>query len=203
MLWWYAKCLHDNNLKDHYILPSTGYDFQLRYVPYKEMSTIIEIVKKQFPKANILPHHSYDFMSDPRIDQHKSKIIREKRFKDLIDTNKIEIYINATTESPPIEDGDFGGITRNRNNEIFISDNISKNSALKNVNKKFLEYQYKKYNLMNSLYPLTHSCINPDYYGNPCKYCDWCREKYWAFGMYDRKQQKSDNYFAERVLKYA
>ena len=42
---------------------------------------------------------------------------------------------------------------------------------------------------MKELFPITASCVGyakeTDYFTKPCKVCWWCREKKWAFGMYD------------------
>jgi 7-cyano-7-deazaguanine synthase in queuosine biosynthesis len=55
-----------------------------------------------------------------------------------------------------------------------------------NVDKKFIAFQYQKYNLMNIIFPLTESCIEDKKdQPFPCKKCFWCEEKYWAFGSYD------------------
>lgn len=50
------------------------------------------------------------------------------------------------------------------------------------VDKKFIAYQYKKYDIMD-LSNLTGSCISDD--TTPCKTCFWCRERFWAFKSYD------------------
>ena len=57
------------------------------------------------------------------------------------------------------------------------------------VDKRFVADMYHKYNLMFELFPITSSCVEyaekTDYFTKPCKECWWCREKKWAFGMYD------------------
>lgn len=40
---------------------------------------------------------------------------------------------------------------------------------------------YSELNLMESLFPLTFSCINSTD-GNHCNSCWWCKERVWAFG---------------------
>ena len=49
--------------------------------------------------------------------------------------------------------------------------------------KKYVAELYKKYNLMDNLFPITVSCIN-DLPIGACKKCWWCKERYWAFGRY-------------------
>ena len=57
------------------------------------------------------------------------------------------------------------------------------------VNKKFVSDMYHRYNLMDELFPITASCVayakKTNHFSEPCKECWWCREKKWAFGMYD------------------
>ena len=42
---------------------------------------------------------------------------------------------------------------------------------------------------MDELFPITASCVayakKTNHFSEPCKECWWCREKKWAFGMYD------------------
>ena len=61
-----------------------------------------------------------------------------------------------------------------------------------NVNKKFIAEQYKKFNLLDDLLPLTRSCENrpakpviiDQFETEPCGKCWWCLEKKWAFGHF-------------------
>lgn len=54
-----------------------------------------------------------------------------------------------------------------------------------NVDKKFVADVYKQHDLMETLYPLTSSCVGSeeetDYFSKPCGKCFWCKEKEWAF----------------------
>ena len=58
-----------------------------------------------------------------------------------------------------------------------------------NVDKKFIAELYKQENLMETLFPLTESCIgfssDTNGFSEPCRQCFWCVERYWAFGCYD------------------
>lgn len=62
------------------------------------------------------------------------------------------------------------------------------------VDKRFVADMYRKYNLMETIYPLTKSCTNSDKiltenFTKPCKKCWWCAEKKWAFGLYDGEKE--------------
>jgi len=59
--------------------------------------------------------------------------------------------------------------------------------AYANVDKKFVAGVYKDYNLMETLYPLTRSCVGTarqtDNFAWECHKCFWCHEKKWAFDL--------------------
>ena len=56
-----------------------------------------------------------------------------------------------------------------------------------NVDKKLVADIYKTHNLMNTLFPLTRSCVGreeeTDNYTKECHKCFWCYEKRWAFDL--------------------
>lgn len=56
-----------------------------------------------------------------------------------------------------------------------------------NVDKKFVAGVYKDNNLMETLFPLTRSCIGTakqtDNFTRECRQCFWCHEKKWAFDL--------------------
>ena len=57
-----------------------------------------------------------------------------------------------------------------------------------NVDKKYIYEQYVKHKLLDTLEPLTWSCIayaeDTNFFTEPCKRCYWCKEKHWGFGKY-------------------
>lgn len=56
-----------------------------------------------------------------------------------------------------------------------------------NVDKKFVAGVYKDNNLMETLFPLTRSCVGTarqtDNFTRECHQCFWCYEKKWAFDL--------------------
>lgn len=56
-----------------------------------------------------------------------------------------------------------------------------------NVDKKFVAGVYKENNLMDTLFPLTRSCVGrpkeTDNFTKECHRCFWCYEKAWAFNL--------------------
>jgi hypothetical protein len=56
-----------------------------------------------------------------------------------------------------------------------------------NVDKKFVAGVYKENGLMDTLFPLTGSCVGTakqtDNFTKECRQCFWCHEKKWAFDL--------------------
>lgn len=189
--WYMAKCLHDNNLKDHYILPYTGVQYEMRFQPITEMELLYKIITESFPKANILPHHTVDFFAAK--DYINSKAASDAKWEEmynirdtLYEKNLIDTHVTSACMAPPIEEIDLNEITFMRNKDKLLKENTGHSSAWRLVDKKFIAYQYKKFGLLDTIFPLTSSCVNPDYDGIPCRECAWCKEKNWSFGMIDR-----------------
>jgi len=61
------------------------------------------------------------------------------------------------------------------------------------VDKKFTAEMYDLYGVRDTLFPVTRSCIEKfsrsEGWSKPCKLCWWCKERYWAFGEYDRERR--------------
>jgi hypothetical protein len=186
--WYMAKLMHDYDMKECTLLPVTGYEYIMNYVPYKETEEIYKIIRESFPRANILPRYTYDFMDDLVGEKSKWKYWEhEKPF--VKEKYNISWFVNSNCASPLFEKVDWEPrkITEDRKVGKRLLTNTKLKSAWRLVDKKFIAYQYNKFNLMDTIFPLTASCVNPDDNGDPCKCCWWCREKHWAFGYYDRK----------------
>ena len=56
-----------------------------------------------------------------------------------------------------------------------------------NVNKKFVAGVFQEHNLMETLFPMTRSCVGTarktDNFKHVCNNCFWCAEKAWAFDL--------------------
>lgn len=114
------------------------------------------------------------------------------------------VRIDGMTRNPPTEDmiklGFYDKAERRRDQELpkiqeyrtaktvsqlDISNNIYQLYA--NVNKKFVAGVYKENNLMDTLFPLTRSCVGTarqtDNFTRECHQCFWCYEKKWAFDL--------------------
>lgn len=188
--WYMAKLMHEYDLNDYTLLPVTGYEYIMKYVPYRETEEIYKIIRETFPKANILPRYTYDFLDD--LKGEKSKWKYWEAVKPYVKSKyNIPGFVNSNCASPLYENVNWEprGITEDRKVENRLAKNTKLKSAWRLVDKKFIAYQYEKFGLMDTIYPLTASCVSPTDNGDPCKKCWWCKEKYWAFGYYDRKMK--------------
>lgn len=107
--------------------------------------------------------------------------------------NQCDIFLTGSTANPPysaFKDNSGKRINeRDRyRNVLFKKEEVSKDRMyyrpFSNVDKRFIAELYYKYDLINSLFPLTLSCIETTDTKH-CKQCWWCKERFWAFGRYD------------------
>jgi len=182
VLYWLAKCIHENKLSNT-ILPMTGYETVGKYQPYNEIKSILSFVDNEFPNANMLDSYVYYYAPWRTANKFES----EGHKKKFVESGLIDHYINGVVAGPLFEDIYFGD-TISVDRDLKHRDKAvgKRRGPFQQVDKKFIAYQYKKYNLMDSLYPHTVSCIAPKKNGDPCQRCWWCKERYWAFSSYDR-----------------
>jgi hypothetical protein len=198
VIYWLAHCIDSLNLHEtHSILPICGINLNFPYDNQKELSEINFIIRNMFPKVTILDNYKFEYYKDLDISERKMHWHLPHR-KKLTDSGIVDITITGKTSGPLFEKKNFGFITKTRSPELFIKikeENLVDDAGhlldhsgpFYNVDKKFIAYQYHKFNLMKNLYPLTRSCVTPlGNTGRACKTCDWCKEKYWAFSTYDR-----------------
>ena len=108
----------------------------------------------------------------------------------------LELYpdalpVTAMTKNPPldimIKEG-FDHLAESRRTYTNPRPEWGKNyQPYVNVDKKFVAGVFEENNLMDSLFPLTGSCIGTaeqtDYFQKECHQCFWCYEKKWAFNL--------------------
>ena len=98
-------------------------------------------------------------------------------------------FMTGMTSNPPVEEqkkyGFFEKAERRRDVKNLEPWLHRMYQPYINVDKKFVAGIYKTYDLMETLYPYTSSCVGlPDatnHYTEPCGECFWCHEKKWAF----------------------
>ena len=195
-------------LSDKTFYPFSGYDTRRPDSIFYAME-VYQFIKDSYPNVNIMPHHTFkytspkggapmqttkewDWKKDP-----KSVLHHEAEMK-YWNIHKYDFTLVGMTANPPEEpikkfkmDVDTGhGVIeprRHKNRDEFLM------SSTRHVyrpfvkhDKSYVKMMYKKYNVLDKLYPLTASCIGfpheTDNGQKPCRNCVWCKERLWAFG---------------------
>ena len=204
-LWYMAKCINDNQLWDFQLIPLHGHDTARVADSRVAANAVVDYVKNYFPKVDI--HDNYIFQ------YHKDKNSKDKgQYHDPI-KNKlkedeiIHITVNSYTANPPVKDMSDNGFyhMRDCNRDDPVATFTSEFNAgvhgkrygsntksffdthrpLSMVDKKFIANFYNQFNIMDLFYKTVSCTSGYDDEIVPCKKCFWCKEKYWAFGMYD------------------
>lgn len=71
------------------------------------------------------------------------------------------------------------------------------------VDKRFTKEMYEQYGVLDTLFPVTKSCIagfsRSQGWSKPCMKCWWCKERFWAFGKYDSERRTYLENIADEV----
>ena len=155
---------------------------------------VVQWIKEQFPNNKILDHKIFHYKMEGR---SKTTIQNEIEAK-LLEDEVISFCCNGTNLNPPMEEMISNGMldlpynTRdpkrdqenNRNSDTFPFPYYYK--PFINLDKKWTYEMYVAEDLMNTLFPLTHSCTGlaheTEWGMRPCGKCFSCLEKKWAFG---------------------
>jgi len=158
---------------------------------------IVDVYRDMFPNVTIHTVKTFKTETDSirnltnrekhvlskSIEVYKWKVVNNALFT-LNGENQTPAELNSLGDRPA--EGDISSTV------VLKKAGIVSYSPLINVTKKFVADIYYKYQLMDSIFPLTRSCVGDaeetDYYSRPCKECWWCQEKYWAFGSYDHTE---------------
>lgn len=119
-----------------------------------------------------------------------TKILMKRHFENELRKKwNNALMITGMTCNPPIEEQrknnfyELAERRRDTRNQIPWFNTIYQPYI--NIDKKFVANVYKKHKLMDTLYPLTSSCVGSEeetnYFSKPCGKCFWCKEKEWAF----------------------
>lgn len=189
MLYFLCKVIlkYNNFIK---IIPITGVDLK-RPTNILNVESILDFMNEVFPTI-IFENHEVNYYTK---DHEKDKINKHKEYENkLFDKNKIDLLLHGRTSNPPKEEALKNDLFYNREEirdisekELWFKDKYF--MPFNNVDKRFIAECYKKENLIKKLFPLTTSCVaykeETNFFTQPCKKCWWCKEKKWAFGMYD------------------
>ena len=213
VLFFLAKFITETESFDRIIFPWLGIETNNKLSKSTIRSKeILELIKKLYPKVNI-QEVTIDYCTRVApYEEPENKALyffpmREK-FKNNL---QLDIFLGGVTCNPPDSIMKLYSVYKERpsyrdKNNVDIEirpENMGGKLDLESYpwmynDKKFIASQYKKYNLMENLFPLTESCvIETEEVLNligasqfPCKKCFWCVEKYWAFGMYDNCERR-------------
>lgn len=157
---------------------------------YEPPKKIIKFMQDQFPNVNL---HNLE-ISDVTQREQDITVTNFEMTTHMEEKFKCDIFLTGSTANPP--PAVFGEENDNRETErdyyrevLFTKPDASGNRLFyrpfSNVNKKFISNLYKKYDLMETLFPLTLSCTATE----TTKHCQsdncwWCKERYWAFNRY-------------------
>ena len=203
-------------LPEKQIICATGIDLWKDPFVGDYAAEIIEWTKKQFDSQII--HETYTYhRQDPGYIEQAEKEISEAKDKTIFSSvlghakqiagrphlkrirtkHDVKLSIDGQSSNPPLEVQKKLGfehvseIRRNKKYDVVRHHNGNiHHKPLVNVDKKFIAGMYEQFNLLDSLFPITMSCIgdgeDSKWYTEPCGKCYWCYEKKWAFGCYDR-----------------
>lgn len=201
LLFFLAKFITETENCDKIIFPVLveATNFEITKSPEKSQK-ILELIRDMYPKVQIkdITFRSYTRTGQYISTVHKSKYI-DKIFKEIDQELMLDIFLSGTTSNPKQKERELYNITGSpivRDPESIFNhwtEEQIKTRPWFLFDKKFIAAQYRKYNLMDNIYPLTESCIMESHQellriganGFPCKKCYWCQEKFWAFGSYD------------------
>lgn len=109
----------------------------------------------------------------------------------LLNEGTINILYTGITANPPdhitssfsCESTEYSYRNPNIKRNIW-DENQNIHMPFTNSNKQEINLIYKKYDLIDSLFPITRSCesIDTQYINQHCGICWWCQERQWAFG---------------------
>jgi hypothetical protein len=184
-------------------------------------SDIIHFMNKTFPNVNIIHEiYKFDSLDDRNLYYSKkewdaqpdksilptpegfSKAWTARPFKRKIRQKyKLKLSTHGISHNPPVDvqkemgfrntvetlrDKKYDELKPGTNGNIHYMPFI-------NIDKKFIAGLYEQFNLIDTLFLSTMSCIGfkkeTKNFTEPCRKCFWCYEKKWAFGCYDGGQK--------------
>lgn len=195
VLYLMAKYIDELNLHDSHTILPIHYNCTNINPPYPYDSTsvvirVVNVVRELFPKVYI-----FDPLIKDYFDLNTKEVCIPKNFywknykKRLIDCGFVDSILMGGITDPYDEIGSefidpVGG--EKVDDPVIRRFHEKDKGPLMMVDKRFVGWYYKKFNLMENLFPLTRTCVFPSADGYPCTKCSGCREKYYGFGCYDK-----------------
>ena len=180
---WIKKEFPNNNIKDHQI-----FDFNDKtedFVSHEDVDKTIE----KYPQ--------FTGMRRTQV----SKIIQVDRINwNIMKQHPGAVRLDGMTRNPPEEEMKrldfYEKAERRRDQDKPIVEEYRKYKdseflniyqAYINVDKKFVAGVYQENGLMETLFPMTRSCVGTarqtDNFARECHQCFWCHERKWAFDL--------------------
>ena len=178
------------NIEDYTITPLHGWDTRRKsaYSPTAARD-VLNFIQNRWPSITIKDMCVFAYHKEKHESKEKYHRPMYEYFKKegLVDSYMIFSGGTLTPRDPAFIVNDDGAkVSRDVDSYNEMTKGSYKDSGiLTSYDKKWVAQQYKDRNLMD-LFPKTESCVSMNRYSKPpCKECYWCKEKYWAFGMYD------------------
>ena len=180
---------------DTTIVPITGVD-ERRPTNIWNAREIVDLFKELFPQVKFYEHQVNHYQKS----HEKDKVNHHRAHEDrLRKEGIIDVLFHGRSANPPEDVAKENNLLfkreerrdRHGHDRVPYHENHGKPfyCPLEYLDKRFVAEMYEQFDLMNNLFPITASCVEyadkTDYFSKPCKECWWCREKKWAFGMYD------------------
>jgi hypothetical protein len=197
---YYALCNKFKDNPDVNIIPITlATDRKPYYIPYAKQ--VIKIVEKLNGKSPLI-HLTNTIKHDPvKYDSEQTELVKKATSR-----YDVKYWFSGLTRNPPVDEmTDF--FIKNHKTLHLNLDRIMKSIKTRDItrdtsdykffdesrrpytihDKKEVAYYYNYYNMLDSLYPYTHSCEDVQSFnkkGNAlhCGECFFCLERWWGFG---------------------
>lgn len=146
--------------------------------PFQEIfaSTVIDFVERRHRfsfEQKIVRHHAINCDKIKTIRQVESEL-----------RGKLDLIVSGVTQLPNANDFDSpGGPDENRSGVFPTVWDEWIYTPFVNIDKKEIAKLYQQHGLIETLFPLTRSCVAATTdFSKHCGNCWWCKEREWAFG---------------------
>lgn len=162
---------------DARIVPIHGFDTKrVNAYSVESARSVIRIIKQLIPDAPLEELFVFAYYKNKGEDKNKYHI---PVIHFLLKDKQIDIITTGTTLEPSkrlLDQNNMSSLGRTINNKVSYS-------PISTYTKDDVAELYYELGLMIDLFPVTVSCIKDK--NEPCRKCWWCKEKYYAFKMYD------------------
>lgn len=173
----------------------------MKYADPESMIHVISCANKE--KHNLNPRYALNVLEfcmeltgNRKVKQHTYFVERQTRetwgggMLEFLQDNTVDMMYTGFTSNPP--DSALATFTRetppetsgrrdpNAVRPVYYSPRIY--TPFTNLHKQQIAELYKQEDLLDTLYPLTRSCENPELKEGHCGDCWWCQERKWGFG---------------------